>query len=81
MKGFTINDDLLKRACGGIYFDELLSRIRDICSSGKVFWRKILDIYVTSVDYDPKAKITQEFFKTIQLKVYQLDQHSWSFLV
>ena len=69
-KGFTLNDDLLKRAGGGIYFDELLSRIRDIRASEKVFWRKILDIYSTSVDYDPKAKITQDFFKTIQNKMH-----------
>lgn len=70
IKGFTINDDLLKRAGGGIYFDELLSRIRDISSSEKVFWRKVLDIYATSIDYDPKAEITQEFFKTIQNKMH-----------
>ena len=69
-KGFTMNDDLLKRAGGGLYFDELLSRIRDIKSSEKVFWRKVLDIYATSVDYDPKAKITQEFFKTVQNKMH-----------
>ena len=69
-KGFTMNDDLLKRAGGGLYFDELLARIRDIRSSEKVFWRKILDIYATSVDYDPKSKITQEFFKTIQNKMH-----------
>ena len=69
-KGFTMNDDLLNRAGGGIYFDELLSRIRDIRSSEKVFWRKILDIYSTSVDYDPKASVTQEFFKTIQNKMH-----------
>ena len=69
-KGFTMNDDLLKRAGGGLYFDELLSRIRDIRSSEKVFWRKVLDIYATSVDYDPKAKITQEFFKTVQNKMH-----------
>lgn len=69
-KGFTMNDDLLKRAGGGLYFDELLSRIRDIRSSEKVFWRKILDIYATSVDYDSKAEITQEFFKTVQNKMH-----------
>ena len=69
-KGFTMNDDLLKRAGGGLYFDELLSRIRDIRSSEKVFWRKVLDIYATSIDYDPKAKITQEFFKTVQNKMH-----------
>ncbi len=55
IKGFAMNDDLLKRAVGGLYFDELLARIRDIRSSEKVFWRKILDIYATSVDYDPKS--------------------------
>lgn len=70
IKGFTMNDDLLKRAGGGLYFDELLSRIRDIRSSEKVFWRKILDIYATSVDYDPRAEITQDFFKTVQNKMH-----------
>ena len=70
IKGFAMNDDLLKRAGGGLYFDELLARIRDIRSSEKVFWRKILDIYATSVDYDPKSKITQEFFKTVQNKMH-----------
>ena len=70
IKGFTMNDDLLKRAGGGLYFDELLARIRDIRSSEKVFWRKILDIYATSVDYDPKSKITQDFFKTVQNKMH-----------
>ena len=69
-KGFTMNDDLLKRAGGGLYFDELLARIRDIRSSEKVFWRKILDIYATSIDYDPRAEITQEFFKTVQNKTH-----------
>ena len=49
VKGFTMNDDLLKQAGGGNYFDELLARIRDIRSSEKVFWRKILDIYATSI--------------------------------
>ena len=70
IKGFTMNDDLLKRAGGGLYFDELLSRNRDIRSSEKVFWRKILDIYATSVDYDPSAEITQDFFKTVQNKMH-----------
>ena len=68
IKGFTMNDDLLKRAGGGMYFDELLSRIRDIRSSEKVFWRKVLDIYATSVDYDPRAEITQEFLKQFKTK-------------
>ena len=70
IKGFAMNDDLLKRAGGGLYFDELLARIRDIRSSEKVFWRKILDIYATSVDYDPKSKLTQEFFKNVQNKMH-----------
>lgn len=69
-KGFIMNDDLLKRAGGGLYFDELLARIRDIRSSEKVFWRKILDIYATSIDYDPTAKITQDFFRTVQNKMH-----------
>ena len=68
VKGFTMNDELLKRAGGGLYFDELLSRIRDIRSSEKIFWRKILDIYATSIDYDPKAKITQDFLKQYKIK-------------
>jgi hypothetical protein len=70
VKGFTMNDDLLKEAGGGNYFDELLGRIRDIRSSEKVFWRKVLDIYATSVDYDPNADTSQLFFKTIQNKMH-----------
>ncbi len=70
VKGFTMNDDLLKEAGGGNYFDELLARIRDIRSSEKVFWRKVLDIYATSVDYDSKAEISLTFFKTIQNKMH-----------
>lgn len=69
-KGYTLNDDLLKRTGGGIYFDELLYRIRDIRSSEKVFWRKILDIYSTSVDYDPTNEISIKLFKTIQNKMH-----------
>jgi len=52
------------------YFDELLERIRDIRSSEKVFWRKVLDIYATSVDYDPSSEISKNFFKTIQNKMH-----------
>jgi hypothetical protein len=70
IKGFTINDELLKEAGGGNYFDELLARIRDIRSSEKVFWRKVLDIYATSIDYDPKAELSLEFFRTIQNKMH-----------
>lgn len=70
VKGFTMNDELLKEAGGGNYFDELLARIRDIRSSEKVFWRKVLDIYATSIDYDPNAETSQLFFKTIQNKMH-----------
>lgn len=70
VKGFTINDDLLKEAGGGTYFDELLARIRDIRSSEKVFWRKVLDIYATSIDYDGKAEVSLLFFKTVQNKMH-----------
>lgn len=65
-----MNDDLLKRAGGGNYFDELLSRIRDIRSSEKVFYRKVLEIYALSIDYDPRAETTQMFFKTVQNKIH-----------
>jgi hypothetical protein len=68
IKGFTMNDDLLKK--GGGYFDELLERIRDIRSSEKVFYRKVLEIYATSVDYDARASITQQFFQTVQNKLH-----------
>lgn len=70
VKGFTMNDELLKQAGGGNYFDELLARIRDIRSSEKVFWRKVLDIYATSIDYDPKSEVSQHFFKTVQNKMH-----------
>ena len=70
IKGFAMNDDLLKRAGGGNYFDELLSRIRDIRSSEKVFYRKVLEIYALSIDYDPRAESTQQFFKTVQNKMH-----------
>lgn len=70
IKGFAMNDDLLKRAGGGNYFDELLSRIRDIRSSEKVFYRKVLEIYALSIDYDPRAEATQLFFKTVQNKMH-----------
>jgi hypothetical protein len=70
VKGFTLDDERLKQAGGGNYFDELLARIRDIRSSEKVFWRKVLDIYATSVDYDPSAEASQEFFATVQNKMH-----------
>lgn len=70
IKGFAMNDELLKEAGGGNYFDELLARIRDIRSSEKVFWRKVLDIYATSIDYDPKTEQSLMVFKTIQNKMH-----------
>ena len=70
IKGFAMNDELLKQSGGGNYFDELLARIRDIRSSEKVFWRKVLDIYATSIDYDPKAEHSILFFKTVQNKMH-----------
>lgn len=70
VKGFTMNDELLKQAGGGNYFDELLARIRDIRSSEKVFWRKVLDIYATSIDYDPQLEMSIQFFQTIQNKIH-----------
>ena len=70
IKGFAMNDDLLKQAGGGNYFEELLARIRDIRSSEKVFWRKVLDVYATSIDYDPKTEQSVLVFKTIQNKMH-----------
>ena len=70
IKGFALNDDLLKNAGQGNYFDELLARIRDIRSSEKVFYRKVLEIYALSIDYDPRTSITQKFFKTVQNKMH-----------
>ena len=70
VKGFAMNDDLLKRAGGGNYFDELLARIRDIRSCEKVFYRKVLEIYALSIDYDPRVEMTQKFFKTVQNKMH-----------
>lgn len=69
-KGFALNDDFLKSAGGGNYFNELLQRIRDIRSSEKIFYRKILEIYALSIDYDPRAIQTQEFFATVQNKMH-----------
>jgi hypothetical protein len=70
VKGFTLDDERLKLGGGGNYFDELLARIRDIRSSEKVFWRKVLEIYATSIDYDPRLEASQLFFKTIQNKMH-----------
>ncbi len=70
VKGFTLDDERLKRGGGGNYFDELLARIRDVRSSEKVFWRKVLEIYATSIDYDPRVEASQGFFATVQNKMH-----------
>lgn len=69
-KGFAMDDERLKNLGGGNYFDELLARIRDIRSSEKVFWRKVLDIYATSIDYNPTAENSVDFFKQVQNKMH-----------
>ena len=69
-KGFALDDDRLKRLGGGNYFDELLAHIRDISSSEKVFWRKILKIYAISIDYDSHAESSVLFFKQVQNKMH-----------
>lgn len=70
IKGFTLDDERLKQSGGGNYFDELLTRIRDIRSSEKVFWRKVLEIYATSIDYDANTVTSQQFFATVQNKMH-----------
>ena len=70
IKGFALDDERLKNLGGGNYFDELLARIRDIRSSEKVFWRKVLEIYATSIDYNPKAENCVQFFKQVQNKMH-----------
>ena len=69
-KGFALDDDRLKILGGGGYFKELLDRIRDIRASEKVFYRQVLEIYATSIDYDPKAEISIAFFKKVQNKIH-----------
>ena len=69
-KGFALDDDRLKNLGGGGYFRELLDRIRDIRASEKVFYRQVLEIYATSIDYDPKAEISIAFFKKVQNKIH-----------
>ena len=70
IKGFSLNDEFLKNNGESPYFEELLARIREIRSSEKVFWRKVLDIYATSIDYNPKSEISINFFKTVQNKMH-----------
>ena len=69
-KGFALDDQRLKELGGGNYFRELLERIRDIRASEKVFYRQVLEIYATSIDYDPRAEISVEFFKKVQNKIH-----------
>ena len=69
-KGLVLNDELLKNGGRGNYFDELLARIRDIRSSEKIFYRKVLEIYALSIDYDPRVEITRKFFATVQNKMH-----------
>ena len=70
VKGFLLDDARFKAGGGSVYFDELLARIRDIRSSEKVFWRKVLDIYATSIDYDSKNDLSKQFFATLQNKMH-----------
>jgi len=70
IKGFVLDDQRLKNAAGGNYFKELLARIRDIRTSEKVFWRQVLAIYSTSIDYDPSEEMTKQFFATVQNKMH-----------
>ena len=70
LKGFALDDERLKNLGGGGYFKELLERIRDIRASEKVFYRQVLEIYATSIDYDPKAEISVMFFKKVQNKIH-----------
>ncbi|MBN1866166.1 virulence RhuM family protein [Candidatus Sumerlaeota bacterium] len=70
VRGFALDDERLKRAGGGTYFDELLVRIRDIRASEKVFWRKVLEIYATSIDYNPNTDLSHELFATVQNKMH-----------
>lgn len=70
VKGFTMDDERLKNLGGGNFFKELLERIRDIRSSEKVMYRQVLDLYATATDYDPKSKVSLEFFKIVQNKLH-----------
>jgi len=81
-KGFAMNDELLKNMGGGTYFKELLERIRDIRSSEKVFYRQVLDLFVTSVDYDAKNEIAIKFFKEMQNKLlYSVSENTAAELI
>ena len=82
VKGFTLDDDRLNKLGGGSYWKELLERIRDIRASEKVLYRQILEIYATSIDYDPRAQVSQEFFKKVQNKIhYAIHGHTAAELI
>ena len=82
VKGFTLDDDRLKKLGGGSYWKELLERIRDIRATEKVMYRQILEIYATSIDYDPRAQVSQEFFKKVQNKIhYAIHGHTAAELI
>jgi len=70
IKGFSMDDERLKQMGGGSYWKELLNRIRDIRSSEKVLYRQVLDLYATSVDYDPRSEESVRFFKIVQNKLH-----------
>ena len=81
-KGFAMDDERLKEVGGGHYFKELLARVRDIRSSEKVFYRQVLDLFATSIDYDKRSKEAQIFFRTVQNKLhYAVHQHTAAELV
>ena len=82
VKGYTLDDERLKKLGGGSYWKELLERIRDIRASEKVLYRQILEIYATSIDYDPRAQVSQEFFKKVQNKIhYAIHGHTAAELI
>ena len=82
VKGFTLDDDRLKKLGGGGYWKELLDRIRDIRATEKVMYRQVLEIYATSIDYDPRASVSQEFFKKVQNKIhYAIHGHTAAELI
>ena len=82
VKGFTLDDERLKKMGGGSYWKELLERIRDIRATEKVLYRQILEIYATSIDYDPRAQVSQEFFKKVQNKIhYAIHGHTAAELI
>lgn len=82
VKGFTLDDERLKKLGGGTYWKELLERIRDIRATEKVLYRQILEIYATSIDYDPRAQVSQDFFKKVQNKIhYAIHGHTAAELI